>query len=153
VEQNLVAQWVRQPAHRQSLRIERLCHQGLVAEKEDVPGFYVRRVGTRVDEETLLRRVQRPDKDSVVVELTGKVGSEVEVMLAIGQELRPAMARFESGLVRFGEFRRRTAQRGNTRQAAKRFRGKNDHPIRVPSASAPEWRVTQDLGLATRGGH
>src|SRR6476646_9839306 len=82
-------------------------------------------------------RVERADENRALVGLAGfwRLGREVDEMLSVGQDLRPAVA-CEGRALSGGDFDRRSALRGHLLQAAAHARREHDDVLRAPGSAA-----------------
>src|SRR5580700_6817430 len=127
--------------------VERLRHQ-LVATPEQKKTAGVNRIGLGAEQRTIFPAIERRVIDRVVRRLGSvMVKRDIEEMLAVGKEKRPAMRGVQS-LVKLGNRNWSSAAGAHALERRCGSRGEQDHSIRSPGAAATERSVTNHLRRA-----
>jgi hypothetical protein len=128
--------------------IERLRHQLVTAGKQKKSGG-IDRVGARMHQITIFTAVERREVHRIVPRLGEvMVHGQIQEMLSVGQDKRPAMRCVPCG-VNLGDLDRSAPAGVDPQDGRVRGRGKQDISVRTPSSPAPELGVADDDRCAT----
>ena len=134
------------------LGVERLGHQAPVPQEEQEPRRRVDRIAVGGNEEAVLLAVQRSDVDAVGVLGGGeRVPGEVQEAAAVGEEVRPPVARLLAVRVDLGERHGGAARRLHLVEALLNVGGEDDHTVRTPAPAAARRGGAHRLRRAAAG--